>query len=390
MNHAVRLMVFLASISACGGSGAGGEWTGAIDTTSSGIVHVVNGRQGTWGATPQWRLVEEMRIASADSGPASFSQITAISTDAAGRFYIAENRPAEIRVFNPDGRYLRTIGRPGSGPGEFRQVSAVLWDSTGRLVVVDQQAGRYSTFDSAGVFQSSIQRLVASNFSTYPWPGLLLQDGRFADVTLKPGSETFEFIVVVGRPELAARDTIELPRFEQAVYRHSTGDGRMQAGVPFSPSLVWQLDPRGHIWTATTDRYRIVQRGLGGDTVRVIELEYDPVPVTVAERDTAVAQLEWFSRQGGAIDASRIPGNKPAFGGLMVDDRGYLWTSPSRPEGATGTLFDVFDPSGRYLGRLDLDCRSWQRFVSADKLYAICNDEDGVPAVVRFRIEGRP
>ncbi len=364
--------------------------TVTTDTAASGAIVVTNGERGIWDDASTWRLVEELRIASPDgTGPAAFNQVMALEVDATGRVYAAESRPPEIRVFTADGAYLRTIGRQGGGPGEFQEVAAMLWDSTGRLLVVDQRNARYARFDTTGRFEGSVPRIVSA-FSMFPWPGRILDDGRMVDVGMKPGSTAFEHILIAARPGSPGRDTIALPSYDAQVFSHQSGTSRVQAAVPFAPSLIWVLDSRGYLWSAVTDRYRIVQRRLAGDTVRIIERAFQPVTVTASERDTAVARLVWFRRQGGQVDAARIPGVKPAFTSLMLDDRGYLWTTPSRSEGAEQTTYDVFDPDGRYLGPVVGSCGPWRPLIRGDRLYGVCYDEDGVPAVVRYRIANRP
>jgi sugar lactone lactonase YvrE len=74
---------------------------------------------------------------------------------------------------------------------------------------------------------------------------------------------------------------------------------------------------------------------------------------------------------------------------MWVDDRGYLWTSRSRPEGAKGTLFDVFDPDGRYLGEVSAPLSLQTVLIRGTALYATATDEDDAPVIVRFRIQRR-
>jgi hypothetical protein len=67
-----------------------------------------------------------------------------------GSLAILEQRPAEIRVFDARGSFLRRIGRPGDGPGELAAPSrlAVLPGDT--LAVWDPGAARISWFSPEG------------------------------------------------------------------------------------------------------------------------------------------------------------------------------------------------------------------------------------------------
>src|SRR6185436_3773336 len=72
-------------------------------------------------ALPRLRLVEELRIGNAADPKLGFSSIGSVAVDREGNVYAFEVQAAEIRVFTPAGRALRTIGRRGDGPGEFQE-----------------------------------------------------------------------------------------------------------------------------------------------------------------------------------------------------------------------------------------------------------------------------
>jgi len=117
---------------------------------------------------------------------------------------------------------------------------------------------------------------------------------------------------------------------------------------------------------------------------------FDPVPVTGEDVDSALADLEWFVRQGGKVDRSRIPGVKPAVRGMFVADDGHLWVAPNtRSPTDDGHVFDIFDPEGRYLGpvRLPFPLSSYPPPVIRDGVViGVTRDELEVPYVIRARI----
>jgi hypothetical protein len=141
------------------------------------------------------------------------------------------------------------------------------------------------------------------------------------------------------------------------------------------------------VHTGTHELFRV---SATGDTVRAVTRSFERVPVTGADVDSAVAGMEWFTQQGGKIDRSRIPGVKPAVERLRVSDDGYLWVEPTVADPADrGRIFEVFDPEGRYLGRVRLPfaVKSWTPVViRGDRFVAVTEDELEVPFVVRARI----
>jgi sugar lactone lactonase YvrE len=393
------LAALVLAASACGrdaGAAADG-WAGTVDTLPNGAVRVHSPARGTWRPGEEWTLVEELRLGSAEAeGPELFGDVRALEVDRAGRIYVLESQAKEIRVFGADGSHVRTIGRKGGGPGEFESPAGLMWDAGGRLWVVDQQNARFSVFDTAGAFLTSHRR--PGGFSRLPWPGGMDTQGRLYDIALLGGGTREARRPSFGLVRLDAQmqpvDTFRLPEREQPSFEIENAGGtvRTAVGIPFTPATHWRRGPAGDVWVGTSDRYSVARVSFAGDTVRVVEREYEPVPVTAAERDEVLGRLKWFTDQGGRVDPSRIPGEKPAFTGIFPDERGYLWVFPSVPAGTEGTTLDVFDPEGRYLGAVRTEARlaTFQpMLVRGDHFYAVVADELDVPYVVRYRIRGR-
>ncbi len=362
------------------------EWRGSIDTLQNGVVLVHNPSTGAWDSASAWRLVEDLRIGAVEgTGPDVLGNVIALEVDAEGRIFVLESQAKEIRVFGRDGVFVRSFGREGAGPGEFKSGFGMAWDPEGRLWVADAGNARYAAFDTAG--QYITQRRRPASFHRVPFPGGFDRAGGLYDTGLDASSGEETMIRLAPEPE--SIDTFPLPEDEGERFEIPQ---RVSVVVPFGASLVWRFDPRGYLWHGMNDSYRIVQQRMGGDTVRFIEREYTPIPVTAAERTEAIERLEWFTRQGGTIEPSRIPGEKPAFRNITVDDAGYLWVRLPTREGEQGSVFDVFDPEGRYLGsvRSDVTLPLYQPLlIRRDLLYAVVTDELDVPHVVRMKIEGR-
>lgn len=345
---------------------------------------------------PTWQLVEERRIGSVDgAGPGTFSEITDLELDPLGRIYVLDRQAQEIRVFEPSGTHVRTIGRPGGGPGEFRLAYGIALDSTGHLWVVDARAGRYSVFDTNGTFVTSHRR--ETTCYGWLWPGRMLPDGSVLDYTCVLGElpENSEPVFVRWDSVTRYRDTLPIPpsRIEPRSYdfRDANRTGVMMA-VPFAPGRRALADPRGHLWVGDSDEYRIYEVGPGGDTLRVIEGTAPPVPVTAAERDSALAPVR---EQAGnrPVDPGLVPQTKPVFQGFATDDAGRLWVRRPLPHGELGTVFDVFDTDGRLRAtvRAPFSLHRYPPPVIRDgRLYGVVRDEFDVPYVILARLEGSP
>jgi hypothetical protein len=157
----------------------------------------------------------------------------------------------------------------------------------------------------------------------------------------------------------------------------------MASPLPFAPRPLRVLDPRGMIWTTGADAsYRLVQHDLGGDTLRMVERAYRPVPVSDAER---AVMLERF--QGSGLDPDKVPDVHPPFEDVEVAESGHLWAW--RHAGPERMAWDVFDPEGRYLGEVGLPFTTGRfllRALTEDALYGVWMDELDVPRVVRLQV----
>jgi sugar lactone lactonase YvrE len=390
----LRVLIALPLLAACGDAGAGrnGGWAGTIDTLANGVVLVSNPIDGLWAEGAEWRIEEDLRIGSATvEGPELFGSIGALEVDELGRIYVAESQAQEVRVFNADGTYLRTIGQDGGGPGEFAQISGIGWGPDGNLWVMDTRNNRMSVFDTTGAYITSHRR--PGGFMILPWPGGFDDHGRVYDMVGVPRDGDFALAMVRYDAQMTPMDTFYMPPEEDGDFFELVGEGgssRMRAGVPFSPGPVSRFDPEGYVWMGITDQYRLHRVSFDGDTVRTVAREFEPVSVSAAEHDEALESLDWFTEQGGKIDPSRIPDTKPAFIRPLFDDTGHMWVTATTAEGVN-TTWDIFDPEGRYLGAVvspvDLAFRS--PVFKGDELYAVVTDEMDVPYVIRARIVGR-
>ena len=368
-----------------GDVGRTGNWSGTMDTLPTGRIVVTNPARGMWDSASTWRLRETVRIGTIDGdGPDVFGEVAALHTDALGRIYVLEGQADEIRVFDRDGRFVRTIGRRGSGPGELANPIGLDWDGDGNLWVVDVRNARYSVFDTTGAYITQHQR--AAGFYALPWPGGFGPGGRFLDIGLDPPGSP---ILIHYDANVAPVDTVRIPVFEAETFDIPQ---RVSFLVPFTPSLSWRLDARGFVWSAISGDYRLSQQSFDGDTVRVIERTYEYLPVTATDLKEASENLDWFRQEGGRTDMSRVPDVKPAIDGFQIDTQGFLWVRPVVPERQTKRVFDVFDPEGRYLGPIEspVPLESYPRpLITPDTIYGVTLDELEVQYVVRVEISGR-
>jgi len=93
--------------------------------------------------------------------------IGALTYDADGKLYIADNHSGQIFIYGPDGRKRQQFGSRGTDEGQLQSVCAIAIGSDGAIYVADQQAIAVQVFDSQGNFVRGWGRheMGAANFS---------------------------------------------------------------------------------------------------------------------------------------------------------------------------------------------------------------------------------
>jgi hypothetical protein len=386
MMRSVGLVVAAGMLAACGDANRRpGEWAGQVDTLASGTIVVRNPATPLWDSTRAWRLEEDLRIGAMEGeGPDVFGRIVGLVVDGAGRIWALDRQARELKIFGPDGAHVRTVGRGGGGPGEFGDPIGLALATDDRVWVVDPGNARFSVHDSTGEFVETRHRGIGGY--SVPWRGGFDDDGLFWEATVTQTEEGLRRAILRFDAEFQPRDTLLMPEMQDAqTFELRTQTGYMAADVPFTPTQLWAKGAGRDLWFASSGDYRL-HLTRGGDTLRTVQRDFDRIPVTSEERQEAIEGLEWFVRQGGRVDESRIPQTKPVLQRFSVDPEGRLWVLVT-PTQAESNPLDVFDAEGRYLGRLQSPVTLYPQPLLRDGfVYGLHTDELGVQQIVRLRL----
>lgn len=381
--YRIEVLLLAATLASCGGETPRRDgWRVAIDTLPSGAELVVNVPPERRDTSNFWLVEEELRIGGiGSSDPRTFAEVRGLAVDSVGRIYVLAGMAGEVRVFEPSGDYLGSIG---GSVIESLQANGIALAPDGTIWVADSEAGRVFVFDSRGELKTTHR--VPFPGDGGPWQGGFDGEGHLYDIALLPaGSPDRTATLRRFDEDLDVVQMYALPREQGELFHFPRGATR----VPFTGELRWILDPRGYIWFTDTDRYRIYKRTFEGDTARVIGSWRDPIPVDPAERDSALDRLHRFSELVGEayIDLDLIPETKPVLENIDLDSRGRLWVrvTDRRPN----TIFEVFDSTGVFVATAAADFRVpewWHPIIRDSAMYALTQDELGVPYVIRARI----
>lgn len=383
MERMIRLSVLIfllaAVFGACGSESGGGVEMETID----GVEHVHN---PALPLEPRIRVSFErdLVIESEDEkGEVLFSHPSEILVDSEDYIYVSDYRDGVIKVFDPEGNPVRTIGRKGQGPGESQVITAAALLPDGRLLVLDYVSRRSSLFDTAGKFLGS-HSWRQSHFQLF-WAD---ETGYLTEETLSEPERS----LLVKRFDLDGNEIETWGRFSPfQMYVERQGERAVSMSIPYAPQSIFAGDPvRKRLYHCRNDVYRIeVYRG-PGDPVLVFDRPYDPVPFTRADAEEFYAHVDRsnnpsFSELARKVD---LPEVKTVSEGMGVDDLGFLWvkTNEVREEdGRRLNAYDGFDPDGRYRFRIWLEFQPG--LFARGKMYRIHQDEEtGFYSVFRYRV----
>lgn len=349
-----------------------------------------------------------------------------------GTIYLFDRMVPAIRMYDARGTYVKSIGRRGSGPGEYQSGAAIAIAKNGNLLMFDPGNARINVYTPNGDVVTHWPT-GARGTGTAAGKGLLKVDAtgdiyiflfyaaRSPSGTLDAKSAWLRF-----GADGAFRDTVHPPAFpKEDLLTFSNGRQMMNRVVPFAPMNLTQLSPAGYLVTGRTDRIALDLHMTPGQVVS-IRRQIPRKPVSNRERDSARTELTGEFRKMSAQwswNGPDIPPAKPAYTGFNVAADGRIWveleegphkassdgddvviTSSRRggrgranapggfgsacPE-AGSKLYDVYEPSGRYLGQVRTPERIEMVMMRGDFVWASACNEDDAPVMVRYKISWR-
>lgn len=366
-----------------------------IDTLPGGFVRVANTGPSLWDDTTSFRLVEDAVIAPPEGSPGELSDISGVAADARGNVYVFQRTPALIRVYGPDGEWLRDIGREGDGPGEYRQGMFGIHHDT--LFIQDPNNTRLTTFLTSGEFIGSHTSQCCWWTSNFP----VFDDGTVGIMGPPPANASDrQGALYLTRLDGSVTDTILMPvrqdddsRMWKVEMKSGKNSSMMAMGIPLQPGTSFAYLPNRRRVEGNTATYSLAIIGLDGDTTRVFTAPAQTIAISDTERDSIFEDAvegvgaQWRDAVRTVAKKTDIPRTWPAWTDAMVDDRSRIWVGRPGARGALSAL-DVFSADGVLLGSVTPPAGfklngTW----AGGKFYQQGESEDGLPQVTVWRID---
>ena len=381
MDFAVRAFLLLAlafTLQAVSpGLAQAAPWKGQEKKDADGVIHVMNPAVPADGEVdlPLEKLFS--LGGESEDDEQIFGLVQHILLDEDGNSYLLDQQLNEIRVFDAEGDFLRTIGREGEGPGEFRNPQTFFFLPDGRIGVTQMMPARIAVLDREGEGGDDL-----------PVP---TGDGGFAMVrkVMSAGDHLVMQLTVGSFSEGKMRNTnrliaIDTKGNQVALYGESHRDFDVAAGQMVISmgdeefARVWTADGNGRVYVVNDyTGYRIEVYGPEGKLERVIEREYEPLAFTKEEDARRRKRWEEQGDQRGLEIKPDFPEFKADISNLIARPNGELWVRTSRSSADRHELgsFDVFDGQGHFVRvvrpAVDYDALHDGYVITGDRFYRL-------------------
>jgi hypothetical protein len=348
-------------------------WKGTV-FTEDGVTVVKNPKEPIYEATIL-ELQEDLTISgSSDDEEQMFQNVHTLDIDAEGNLYILDEQAANIKVFDQNGNFLKTIGRKGQGPGEFGLPISLALTPDQQILVNEMGQRRLLFFDLEGNF---LRQISLADMFLFLGP-MIASDGHLIAMHTVPGDKPQSFL------KKFSPDLEPILTFASAyVERPPVAD--MFVALHLT-RLLWTLRPDDTIVWADIKNpdYVLHVQDLDGILLKKITKEFDPIPITAEDRERLLDKAFGDNPTRDQWDV-RFPDTYPPFKGFSFDDEGRLFVRRyEREERADGELFDIFDAENHYVAsqRLRMNPLIWKK----GRMYAIEDDEEGFNVVKRYLV----
>ena len=324
-----------------------------------------------------------------------FGEAVFFNTDEEGNFYVTDWDRKRIQKYNPEGKFLITIGRKGQGPGEFQNLSTVRFDKNNHIYVTDIANRRISFFDKEGNYlkQISIPAVFENLYINSKGYFVSSSSQRLDDET------GLGWKIVFGlfddQFNIVSEFHSEEHHTKPPAGRDLTSRAKFVAGIlsdmAFQPRAQYILADNDFIFFGYPDKYEIDVYSPEGIKVKTIQRRFDPIKVMKKDKEYFVRNVaESFLRRDTedikkeTVRFIEYPKYKPAYHSFTLMDNGWLAVVVEFVENEY-TLFDLFDKNGRYIGHFRAKVPEWL-FFKKDKAYAVAT-ENGYKFLKRYSVE---
>lgn len=319
-----------------------------------------------------------------------FNRLSDIATDSNNNIYVLDYKENVIYLFNEDGIYQKSIGRPGQGPGEFQRPSSIFIDPKDTIFILDDRNRRVEIFDSEAKFVRSV------TFIEFPTGGghEIISDRngnlyisgyyRNANSLLAKYSSKGELLKHYPLP-IVEYSEVNFTDHNKQMVKQSLSGGTMciDEGDRLIFSYVWPYV----IKSFNGEEEEPIQFSINNHfnwTPCIFEIEPNGLLQGVSTRTCKIFLLDnkYLVNSIYSVDWKGNPRKKIPQKDIPEKLEKYITIKRKF------AVLDFYTKNGKLIGSTELD--EWIIFLSSDnkgRILGIKRDDDGIQTIVRYRAE---
>ncbi|MFW6079458.1 MAG: 6-bladed beta-propeller, partial [Gemmatimonadota bacterium] len=315
-----------------------------------------------------------------------------------------------IRIFSPDGEFVRSLGRRGEGPGEFVGLTDA-WARGDTVEAFDFSLRRVTRFPPDGSAEVVNLDGALSGFISGALPDGWVAPYIYA-TNIDEGGRDQVAIKLFGRD---GSEIDEIARIE-GMRRFRNGFGG-SGPHPLSPRRISRVhDGRLYLAETTTPRIDVYE----SDGTRVDTITWEPDPNAMSPEEAMALVVDSatvrFARGDDPYpdsdeevepavtrrmyETADVPERTPAFADMRVDREGFIWIRPYEPlvhsaalqiltRATPGGTWTILSPEGERVGTVEVPSDLRPTDIASDAVVGIRRDELGVETVHVHALERR-
>lgn len=385
------------------------QWSVAIlgIALAPGLVVAPRNTRGASGATTasqqsraaEWSLSSSplLSIGGGSNPNEALTRVVSLARLRDGRILLWEPRPASVRLFGANGRFIRTFAREGAGPGEVRD--AVWIGLAGDTVLIfDRTQRRLTRFSPNGEVLTIVPFRVADNGHTYSVIGrwqsgtyvLRSVDGGFSGLRADGVRRDSAWVALTDSGGGGLRRLVEFPGATTFTKATPNG-GAYFSRQPFGDDGLTAIG-KDVVWVGDNATPTLVGYDRLGQPKYRVTVPFESTPVERRAADER-REREMGTARSAAVQTlinakyAALPKTTPYYNGIAVAPNGDLWVTSFAPYDKVAAQVAVLSPEGTIRARLRLPARFRVIQVDVDLVTGVYRDEDDVEYVQVYRIQ---
>jgi hypothetical protein len=361
----------------------------------------------------RWSLREELRIGSIDEENYTFGRVVGIEVDPQGNIAVNQAQLREVRIYSPEGQYLRTVGSEGSGPGQFRSVGRMGFRGDS-MWVADSPQSRITMFSPEGEVLNTlaVRGPRIEGISRGPASVAVLAGDGSLVAFAAPVDSTETYMYPLIRLDRSGREIVRFGalRYSPPMVMKGEVDGRVQAYItnwPTSQTGLWDPAPKGEVvvvdrpvpTSGAQSTFRVQRFGVDGTPVLDVNVPYTPQEIPAPTLDSlyttgfgvlpggseAIYQVpqsinDEYLRQMRANVRYDVP-----VTAMEVGHDGTIWLQRENL-GRKNVRWNVLDPEGKLIGEFTVPSNLTIFETERGKVWGVITDELDVSYIVRYAV----